>query len=108
MNRRVTFRYRMRNSSGRILANTIESEGASFVFGSGEIDPGLEDAFAGMKIGEQKSFSVSGDAVAGLQDTFHFDIVIDDIGWTEDLRQAGTRVPSAPAFCGPGCSCHSS
>ncbi|HEX8040645.1 MAG TPA: FKBP-type peptidyl-prolyl cis-trans isomerase [Chryseosolibacter sp.] len=96
-NRVVALRYRMKNSAGETLVNTMESEPVKFVYGSGEILPALESALKGMKIGEQKNFTLP--AAHGLDQPFSFDVVIDDICWIE----------SEPATkgndCGPGCAC---
>lgn len=107
LNRRVTFRYLMKNSSGEIIADTMDTKGVNFVFGSGEILPGLENELDGLKIGEGKTFSVSADAVRGLGDTFQFDVVIDDICWAKDAHPVGS--PSVKgSLCGPDCACHAS
>ena len=86
-------RYTMKNSAGEILVNTLEEEPVEFLFGSGEILPGLEHSLTGLKIGEQKSFSVSPETVPGFGQTIHFDVVIDDIRW------------ATVDECGPDCDC---
>lgn len=93
----VAIRYRMKNSAGAILADTMGSEPVKFAYGSGEILPELESALKGLKVGEQKSFTVSG--APGMDQAFCFDVVVDDISWIESQ-------PAADANdCGPGCAC---
>ena len=89
----VAMRYTMKNAAGEILANTLEEGPVRFLFGSGEILPALEYPLTGLKIGEQKSFSLSPEAIPEFGQTIHFDVVIDDIQWA-----AGNE-------CGPGCDC---
>jgi hypothetical protein len=95
----------MRNSSGDMIANTMEGIGAHFVFGSGEILPVFEDALDGLRIGARKTFSVSGDDAPGLLGIFHFEVVIDDIIWTKDLPKTIGKPRTEFPFCGADCSC---
>jgi hypothetical protein len=99
LNRIVAMRYTMRNSSGEIIANTMDKEAVRFTYGSGQIAPGLEEALNGIKIGEQKSFTVSGDAAPGLPGTFGFDVIIDDVTWMDEPRS------EAAYNCGHNCVC---
>jgi FKBP-type peptidyl-prolyl cis-trans isomerase (trigger factor) len=89
-------RYTMKNSHGQVLAN----ERASFLYGSGEIIPGLEAPLTGLMTGEQRSFSLSPDDSAQLEETFHFDVTIDDVCWPSasiDTSEANN--------CPPDCAC---
>lgn len=98
----VALRYTMKNASGEVLADTMEGEPAKFLYGSGEILPGLENFLTGLKIGDQKSFSVSGENTPGLNDAFHFDIVIDNIWWPENKSLSAS---GGQSDCGPDCAC---
>lgn len=93
----VAIRYRMKNSAGETLVNTMESEPVKFVYGSGQILPALEGALKGLKIGEQKKFTLA--AAPGLDEPFSFDVVVDDICWIES--EPATEAND----CGPGCVC---
>ena len=99
LNRMVTLRYRMKNSSGEIIANTLDRQPVTFLYGSGKILHGLEQALEGLKIGQQKSFKISEEDTPGLRGTFQFDIVIDDISWADD----SSSLRASP--CGPDCLC---
>ncbi|MEX2234638.1 MAG: FKBP-type peptidyl-prolyl cis-trans isomerase [Cyclobacteriaceae bacterium] len=66
----VAMRYTMKNSAGEILANTLEEEPVRFLYGSGEILPGLEHPLTGLRIGEQKSFSLSPELFLNLDKPF--------------------------------------
>lgn len=108
LNRRVAFRYIMKNSSGEIIANTMDAKSVAFVFGSGEILPALENELNGLKIGEKKTFSVSGDDAPGLPGTFHFHVVIDNIWWAEDLPAKAEESTAGVLPCASDCFCHAS
>lgn len=94
----VSLRYTMKNAVGEVLADAAEQEPVKFLFGSGEILPGLESPLEGLRIGEKKSFSLSPETVPDLNETFHFDVIIDDIRPAND--------PESDAACGPGCDCY--
>jgi FKBP-type peptidyl-prolyl cis-trans isomerase 2 len=99
LNRMVALRYTMRNSSGEIIANTMHKEAIRFIYGSGEIVSGLEEALNGLRVGEHRSFKVSEDTAPGLNGTFQFDVIIDDITWADEPKSR------AAANCGPDCLC---
>ncbi|MGC1244409.1 MAG: FKBP-type peptidyl-prolyl cis-trans isomerase [Chryseosolibacter sp.] len=100
--RLVTMRYTMKNATANVLANTLDDQPVTFVFGSGEILPGLEAPLAGLKIGEHKSFCLSPETSPGLDQIFYFDVVIDDIRWITDEN---TDTSKKEADCGPDCAC---
>ena len=103
----VTMRYLMKNSTEEVLVNIMEDEPVTFRFGSGEILPGLEQPLTGLKIGERKSFSLSPEMSPGLDQTFYFDVIIDDIRWISEgeTKDVGTSLPSNIDPCGPNCDC---
>lgn len=104
-NRIVSLRYMMKNLSGETVANTMTADPVKFRYGSGEILPILEGALAGLKIGARKSFILSGEAAPGLNGTFHFDVLIDDISWVEDGAAPSAADAGAAGDCGPDCRC---
>lgn len=98
--RLIAMRYVMRNAKTEVMVNTLEHETVSFVFGSGEILPALEAPLAGLKIGDRKSFSLSPGTSPGIDQSLHFDVIIDDIRWiTDDVPKKENE------DCGPGCIC---
>ena len=102
----ITMRYVMRNAAHNVLINTLEQEPVKFTYGSGEILPGLEEPLAGLKVGEQKSFSLSATTNPDLDQTFFFDVIIDDICWptehqSDTVRDLKTHINE----CGPDCTC---
>ena len=103
----VAIRYTMTNAAGEILADSREDEPVKFLFGSGEILPGLEGPLAGLRIGDQKSFSLSDEVVPGLNQTFYFDVIIDDVRWANEKELTSTSAPASntSGHCGPGCDC---
>jgi FKBP-type peptidyl-prolyl cis-trans isomerase SlyD len=103
----VAMRYRMKNSQGEVLINTLEGEPVTFLYGSGEILPGLEKPLSGLKIGEQKSFGLSAEAVPQFGQTMYFDVIIDDIRWPagNDSPTIKSTLDNTADICGPGCDC---
>ena len=95
----ISMRYTMKNADGQIIA----SDTASFLYGSGAIMPGLETPLTGLQIGEQKSFSLSPDDNAQLDETFYFDVIIHDVRWPSESQEA--IAADQKDNCGPGCEC---
>ena len=94
----ISMRYTMKNSDGQVLAH----ERASFLYGSGDIMPGLEAPLMGLMTGDRRSFSLTPDQSAQLKETFHFDVTIDDVSWPE----AGPQIDTCEGNgCLPGCAC---
>lgn len=104
----IAMRYIMKNSEGAVLANTLEEPPVEFRYGTGEILPGLEGPLTGLKIGEHKTFSLSPESVPGLNQTFYFDVVIDDVRWAAESEQKKLKPGNerlGEKDCGPGCDC---
>jgi hypothetical protein len=99
----ISIRYRMRNQAGEMLVDTFEGEPANFLYGSGDILPGLEGPLTGMRIGEQKTFTLSGDHAPELDQTYFFDVIVDDIRWAPDPEMKPLKNPASD--CGPDCDC---
>jgi len=99
-------RYVMKNSREEELANTMAEEPVTFMFGTGEILPGLEAPLKGLKIGEEKSFALSPDTTPELDQTLYFNVVIDDVRWATETRRATDASPDqTDGACGPDCDC---
>lgn len=101
----VAMRYIMKNSEGAVLADTRKEPPVEFRYGSGEILPGLEGPLTGLKIGEQKTFSLSPESVPGLNQTFYFDVIIDDVRWPARAEEKDSNIANAKETCGPECDC---
>ena len=102
----VALRYRMKNAQGDLLADILDEDPVCFLYGSGEILPGLESMLTGLNIGEQKTFTTSPGTTPGLTGTYYFDVIIDDIRWATDT-ELNQKVPlvASPDDCGAGCCC---
>src|SRR5688500_15253035 len=105
----VAMRYVMKNETQEVVVNTMEDEPVTFMFGSGEILPGLEQPLTGLKIGERKSFSLSPEDSPGLDQIFYFDVIIDDIRWepegeSKNLNRSLKQDVDLDT-CGPDCDC---
>ena len=74
----VSIRYIMRNNKGEELENNMSDPPISYIHGLGNIMPALESGLIGLKPGDKKSLSISGDMVTGLQEEYHFEIIIDE------------------------------
>ena len=99
----ISIRYRMSNAAGEMLVDTFEGEPTNFLYGSGEILPGLEGPLTGMRIGEQKAFTLSGESAPELDQTYHFDVIVDNVRWAPDEELKPVKNPAMD--CGPDCDC---
>ncbi len=104
----VSIRYIMRNSKGEELENNMHDDPILYLHGTGNILPELESGLIGLQPGDRKSFSISSDDVPGLQDEFHFEVVVDEVRKaTEEELQKGRVIESFPdEACGPDCECN--
>lgn len=102
----VSMRYIMRNSKGEILEDLLESEPVAYLHGSGHILPALEENLAGLKAGEERTFDLGKEqGYEGVDDSFSFEVIIDDIrpATAEELN-AGRVLQKHKEECGPdGC-----
>lgn len=58
-NKVVTFNYTLKDDKGEVLDSTLKDGPFSFITGSNQILPGLEDALSGMIIGSKKNVKLS-------------------------------------------------
>jgi len=63
----VSIHYTLKNSEGNILESTEGKETFTFVYGHGNIVPGLEKAIEGLKAGDEKRVIVSPEEGYGLR-----------------------------------------
>ena len=75
----VSIRYIMRNNKGEELENNMGDAPIYFLHGSGNMLPALESGLIGLKPGDKKSLSISGDMLTGLPEDYHFEIIIDEV-----------------------------
>jgi FKBP-type peptidyl-prolyl cis-trans isomerase SlyD len=105
----VSLRYRMINSKGLILENTLEGPSIEYLHGGGKILPALEAELTGLKAGEEKRVLITKDrGYDGLDDEFSIDVIIDHIrdATEEELKQGIMPQHLAPSVhCAPGCLC---
>jgi len=100
----VALRYVMKNEQGEELANIMASEPIKYLHGSGAIIPGLEDTLTGLRIGDCRSVSLTPETSPELQDTFHFNIIIDNVRWaTQEELLSGSPEPESKDCSGEGC-----
>jgi len=103
----VSIRYIMRNNKGEELENNMSDAPISYIHGLGNMMPALESGLVGLKPGDKKSLSISGDMVTGLPEEYHFEIIIDEVrSATEEELQKGRVIqpvsdePDGPDFIG--------
>ena len=102
----VSLRYVMKNNKGEELENIMGGLPVSYLHGSGNILPALEAGLAGLKTGEKKSLSISGEMEQSVPgNDFHFDVIIDEVRMaTENEIQKGKPIwENEKNECGPGC-----
>lgn len=101
----VSLRYSMKNDGGVLLEDTMDKSPIHYLHGSGSILPILESSLEGLQCGEWRFISISPETNPGLDDKFHFDIIIDKVrAATEEEIQTGKPIVSKES-CGPGCCC---
>ena len=103
----VSFRYTMKTDDGTFLENTMQQNGVNYLHGAKNILPFLESKLEGLECGQQKLISISPDESPELNDSFHFDIIIDHVraATEEEIRNGRPSQESSKNNCGPGCNC---
>lgn len=102
----VSIRYRMRNSKGEMLEDTMESKSIAYLHGSGRILPALEENLIGLRIGDKRTFNLSQDDCSEVDDCFSFEVIVDDVrSATEEELKIGQILKKYKDECGPDCSC---
>lgn len=103
----VAIRFRMTNSQGDVLEDTLTGEPVRYIHGAGTILPKLETELLGCQAGDRRNIYLDKDPALGLDEDFRLDVVIDSVRLaTEAELQAGGQVQSTkPNECGPGCCC---
>ncbi|ULQ50848.1 FKBP-type peptidyl-prolyl cis-trans isomerase [Flavihumibacter fluvii] len=100
----VLLRYTMRNSAGDLLEDKTNAPGFTYVHGSGNLFPALENEMTGLSVGDTKTFSIHDKL---LHDVFHFEVFVDDIrvATPVELMKGFPEEPMSAVDCGPGCAC---
>ena len=103
----VSLRYSMKNDEGELLENIIDKPPIDYLHGSGNILPALEISLEGLECGQQRSISISPETHPGLNDKFHFDVIIDKVrtATEEELKLGKPLQTASKNDCGPGCCC---
>ncbi len=102
----VSMRYIMKDSTGLVLENTMNSHPVSYLHGSDGIQLMLQGQLEGMKAGDFATVYL--DAASGLTTTnFSFDIVIDEVrAALEEELLLGYPVQLAVQPCEADCNCY--
>ena len=104
----VGFRYRMLNGKGEVLEDILEGSPATYLHGSGNIMPALEEQLEGLSAGDSKQIIVSGDTgFAGTDDEFSFEVIIDFVrsATEEEVNLGRPKEQGEEEDCGPDCIC---
>jgi FKBP-type peptidyl-prolyl cis-trans isomerase SlyD len=96
----VTMRYMMKDDSGDILEDTINSAPVKYIHGNGNILPSLELILEGLTAGAQKSFTVH---EKQWKSPLHFEVMIEDVraATSEEIEKGQPNKDE----CRPGCCC---
>ena len=71
-NKVVTFEYTLKNESGEIIDSSINNTPITYIHGSGNIIPGLEDELEGKKVGDKFHASINPEDGYGVR---HDDLI---------------------------------
>lgn len=85
------------------MEDNTNAEAFTYVHGSGNLMPALEDAMTGLSPGDKKTFSISDKLLNGI---FHFDVMIDDVRTAseEEISNGFPNKLQQTNNCGPeGC-----
>lgn len=102
----VSIRYIMKNRKGEVLENGLESAPVTYLHGVGNITPSLEANLLGLKVGDEKLFSISDEqSTPELNEEYSFKVIIDEVRLpTEEELNLGYPIPGKEN-CGPDCCC---
>jgi FKBP-type peptidyl-prolyl cis-trans isomerase SlyD len=104
----VSIRYKMTNSKGEVLENTLEGEPINYIHGKGNILPALEAELNGLKKGDCKTILISKEkGYNETDDEFIVEVIIDEIRQATELElKEGLLQFTEPAIdCKGGCQC---
>ncbi len=103
----VSLRYCMKNSKGDVLENRLQLSPVEYLHGGGGIMPALEQSLLGLQPGETKLVTINNSMDFQLDDTFYFDVVIDDVreATHEEILRGKPIKSIMQDDCGPDCIC---
>lgn len=106
--RAVSIRYKIKNSKGEVLENSIDGPSITYLQGSGKILPSLEAELLGLEAGDEKIILISKDqGYEETQDDFTVEVIIDEVrkATEEELVYRQLYLPASNSYCGADCKC---
>jgi FKBP-type peptidyl-prolyl cis-trans isomerase SlyD len=104
----VSIRFKMTNSKGEVLENTMEGPPIHYIQGRGTVLPALEAELNGLKKGECKTILISREkGYNETDDEFTVEVIIDDIrqATERELKEGLLQFIQSTASCNGGCDC---
>ena len=104
----VSIRYKMTNTRGEVLENTMEGQPIQYIHGRGNILPALEAELNGLKAGECKTILISKEkGYNEADDEFIVEVIIDEIRQAtgQELKEGLLQFKQPTIHCGSGCVC---
>ena len=103
----VSIRYKMTNTRGEVLENTMAGPPIQYIQGRGNILPALEAELNGLKTGECKTILISKEkGYNEADDEFIIEVIIDEIRQaTEQELKEGLLQLQPTTNCSGGCVC---
>lgn len=100
----VSLRYTMRNEAGDLMEDNTGREAISYVHGSGNLLPALEQEMSGLSAGDAKTFTIRDELLKGA---FRFEVFVDAVraATPEEIAAGLPAKPAATEECGPDCIC---
>ena len=105
----VSIRYKMTNTRGEVLENTMAGPPIQYIQGRGNILPALEAELNGLKTGECKTILISKEkGYNEADDEFIVEVIVDDIrkATEQELKEGLLHHKQSTTSCsGGGCGC---
>jgi len=104
----VSIRYKMTNSNGEVLENTMEGAPIHYIHGGVNILPALEAELNGLKKGDCKTILISKEkGYDETDDEFIVEVIIDEIrqATAQELKEGLLQVTRPTIDCHVGCQC---
>ena len=104
----VSIRFKMTNSKGEVLENTLEGPPIHYIHGKGNILPALEAELNGLKKGDFKTIHISKEkGYDETDDEFIVEVIIDEIrqATEQELKEGLLQFTQPTIDCNGGCQC---
>lgn len=103
----VSIRYNMKNNRGDVLEDIMDKTPVDYLHGAGNMLPALEAKLEGLESGVHLSITISPETSPDLNDSFHFDIIIDNVraATEEEIREGKPLQMVSKDCCSPDCCC---